>query len=309
MIRLVPHFRLVPLVLVATIALFALKTFGLVLDGGYTLGERASGGDDGDITGSIGGRRAPRCCRPMTRGLPRPRRRGCRVAPILGAGDVRLPRHHGLDLGEQAGRTSGGQGSKTAPAEPQPTPGTPVPLDRTPSAAERAILERLSERRTELDARARELDMRESLIKAAEKRLEARITELKEIEARINNATQQKEEGEAAKFKNLITMYENMKAKDAAKIFDRLELRVLVEVATQINPRRMSDILAQMSAEAAERLTVELAARAKDKDRPAICPRSRASRRPTEFAGVWFKLLKTLSFLGLNLNAALNGDG
>ncbi len=56
-------------------------------------------------------------------------------------------------------------------------------------------------------------------------------------------------------------MYENMKAKEAAKIFDRLDIKVLLEVATQINPRRMSDILAQMTPEAAERLTVELAAR------------------------------------------------
>jgi flagellar motility protein MotE (MotC chaperone) len=52
-----------------------------------------------------------------------------------------------------------------------------------------------------------------------------------------------------------------MKAKDAAKIFDRLDIKVLVQVATQINPRRMSDILAQMTPEAAERLTVELANR------------------------------------------------
>ena len=53
-------------------------------------------------------------------------------------------------------------------------------------------------------------------------------------------------------------------AKDAAKIFDRLDMRVLIEVASQINPRRMSDIMAQMQPEAAERLTIELAARAKE---------------------------------------------
>jgi flagellar motility protein MotE (MotC chaperone) len=52
-----------------------------------------------------------------------------------------------------------------------------------------------------------------------------------------------------------------MKAKEAARIFDRLDLRILIEVASQINPRRMSDILAQMTPEAAERLTVELATR------------------------------------------------
>ena len=74
-------------------------------------------------------------------------------------------------------------------------------------------------------------------------------------------------------------MYENMKPKDAAKIFDRLDIRVLIEVANQINPRRMSDILAQMSPEAAERLTVELAnrRRARTSRRPN-CPRSKAGR-------------------------------
>src|SRR5215467_8262230 len=52
----------------------------------------------------------------------------------------------------------------------------------------------------------------------------------------------------------------------AAKIFDRLDIRVLVEVATRISPQRMSDILAQMSPGAAERLTVELAGRSESKD-------------------------------------------
>jgi flagellar motility protein MotE (MotC chaperone) len=115
--------------------------------------------------------------------------------------------------------------------------------------------------------------MRESLLMAAEKRLEARVAELKELEARVNNAVQAKSEEEAGRLKNLITMYENMKAKDAARIFDRLDIRVLIEVAIGLNPRRMSDIMAQMMPEAAERLTIELAARAKDKSAIADLPK------------------------------------
>jgi flagellar motility protein MotE (MotC chaperone) len=57
-------------------------------------------------------------------------------------------------------------------------------------------------------------------------------------------------------------MYEGMKPKDAAKVFDRLEMSVLLEIATQIAPRKMSDILGLMQADAAERLTVEMARRA-----------------------------------------------
>jgi flagellar motility protein MotE (MotC chaperone) len=82
-----------------------------------------------------------------------------------------------------------------------------------------------------------------------------------------------KEESDAARFKNLIAMYDNMKAKDAAKIFERLDLNVLIEVSSQLNPRRMSDILAQMSPEAAQRLTVALAAHPKDNGDPADLPK------------------------------------
>jgi len=155
--------------------------------------------------------------------------------------------------------------AKAEPAKPPDTkpPGTVIPTEPgQPSGAERAILERLQERRQELDARARELDIRESLIKAAEKRMEGQLAELKATEGRITVATQQKDEAMVARFKSLVTMYENMKPRDAAKIFDRLDSGVLLEVVSKIEPRKMADILALMSPDAAQHLTVELASQA-----------------------------------------------
>ena len=161
------------------------------------------------------------------------------------------------------------------PKEEAPKPATPAPEVAKPdgvvvypdpnqpvSASERAILERLQSRRQELEARAREIDIRESLLKSAVKRIESRVEELKAVEARISTATDQKTEADAARFKSIITMYEGMKPKDAAKVFDRLEMSVLFDIASHIAPRKMSDILGLMSTEAAERLTVELARRA-----------------------------------------------
>jgi len=129
------------------------------------------------------------------------------------------------------------------------------------TAGERAVLESLQQRRQELETRARELEVRDSLLKAAEKRIEQRLQELKEMEARVTGVERKKGEDEVAKFKSLVSMYENMKAKDAAKIFDRLDLRILVEVVNAMNARRMSDILGLMAPEAAERLTIEIANR------------------------------------------------
>jgi len=173
--------------------------------------------------------------------------------------------------------------SAKKPLEPPPAPkGTPVPLDleRPLSPAERAILESLQKRRAELEARARELDIREDLLRAAEKRVGGRVDELKELEARVDTAMQQKDEGEATRFKNVVTMYENMKAKDAAKIFDGLDIKVLLDVSREINPRRMSDILAQMTPEHAQRLTAELAMRSAQKDQSSAAELPKIQGKP-----------------------------
>jgi flagellar motility protein MotE (MotC chaperone) len=176
----------------------------------------------------------------------------------------------------------GGQGGNASRDNPPgnvltiPPPGTHVP-----SAAERAILERLQERREELDKRSRELDIREGLIAEAEKRVEAKLAEIKEAKAQLAIAVQQRDAAEAARLKGLVTMYENMKPRDAAKIFDHLDASVLMEVAAQINPRAMSEILALMSPDSAERLTVELASRAKAAVKDANADLPKIEGRPT----------------------------
>ena len=104
------------------------------------------------------------------------------------------------------------------------------------SSGERAILESLQDRRKELDARSRELEMRESLLKAAEKRVEAKVAELKAMEARLKASMGERDKAEAERFKGIVTMYENMKPKEAARIFDRLDMKVLVDVANADEP-------------------------------------------------------------------------
>ena len=173
-------------------------------------------------------------------------------------------------------------GSVTPPKpEAAPAPSAPASIDGGAPAApeapkpafspgERAVLESLAQRRQELETRAREMEVRESLLKAAEKRVEVRLQELRELETRLTGIANKKDEAEAARFKSLVSMYENMKAKDAAKVFDRLNMRVLIELVNGINPRRMSDILGQMSPEVVERLTLEIANRSGAVDKRAV---------------------------------------
>jgi len=138
----------------------------------------------------------------------------------------------------------------------------PDPLPPAPSSAsERAVLERLQERRGVIDDRAREIEMREALLQAAERKLDGRINDLKAIENRLDTGVRAEQAEADKQIKTVVVMYETMKPKDAARVFDRLKLDVLVPVATAMKPARMSEILAAMSPEAAERLTVALASR------------------------------------------------
>ncbi len=121
-----------------------------------------------------------------------------------------------------------------------------------------SLLQRLGERRDVLEKREQDLKLREELLQAAEKRLQSKLSKLKELE----DAEKSGEKSQKQSIKDLVIIYENMKPKDAARIFDALSLDILHELATSMNPRKMSGILAEMDVKAAERLTVEIAAQA-----------------------------------------------
>jgi len=236
--------RVIPVVLVAIFGLAVLKVAGLVIDGGYVFDYQ-----------------------------PQPTKKSWAQDVLNFPGGPKVASKVGskADSDDITGSVPAPPKEPPKPAAPaaaDPPPhqsGTvvfPEPNQQTVSPSERAILERLQARRQELEQRAREIEIRESLLKSAEKRIEGRVEEMKATEARITTATGQKADEDAARFKGIITMYESMKPKDAAKVFDRLEMSVLYDIASKIAPRKMSDILGLMQPEAAERLTVELARRA-----------------------------------------------
>jgi flagellar motility protein MotE (MotC chaperone) len=289
--------RLVPLVVAAATSLFVIKAFGLITAGKLSLGStrpayaqgsehRATevlpsrGKGDRESSAAEGSAAASKKSW-MQEVFDYPEYTGAVAAPGEKSGPAPAPGAKTEPKPAAGAPPPASSEAKSKPTDQKPaateakpggTPGALDPDHPPPTAGERAVLESLNQRRQELEARARELDVRENLLTATEKRVEARLAEIKETEARINATVHKKDEAEAARFKSLVSMYENMKAKDAAKIFDRLDMRVLLELASQINPRRMSDILAQMSPDVAERLTGEIAARAGAVEKPAATP-------------------------------------
>ncbi|QDG76821.1 MotE family protein [Labrenzia sp. PHM005] len=194
---------------------------------------------------------------------------------IMGPDSTSLP-INGAIAQENAEMEAGGAETAPMPEEgaaasglaPPAQPVLPDSLEIGGSAAERAVLESLGKRRQNLQKQEGQLDLREKLLQATEERIEQRVEELKQLEARINSAVEQKKKQEENEIAGLVTMYENMKPKDAARIFDRLSLPILMKVVRQMKPRKMSAILAKMSPDAAEQLTVAIASQSSEQPEP-----------------------------------------
>ena len=155
------------------------------------------------------------------------------------------------------------------PQEPESPPRAQPPMPEPISPTERALLEKLAARREALKQRSDELELRERVLGEAERKLETGVTDLKKA-AEKNEAAPDRDEAARQGLKNIVTMYETMKPKDAARVFDRLGHEVLVPIVLAMNPRKMAEVLAVMQPDAAERLTVALANRARGVQAPQV---------------------------------------
>lgn len=300
--------RLIPIVLIATICLFLLKVSGLVFGGGYTLAERLQHRGEPELKVTTGESipAYPKIIREDRRGQivaaagpaakPKPWAQEMfnfngDSADITGSvgekdkkseGEGGKEPHEAAKLQEKVQKIDGMAVSDMPPGDTKVEVGGAVVQDSShiASPGERAVLERLQERRQELDDRNRSIDMRESLLKAAEQRINAKLVELRGMESQIDGAQASRQKNDVARFKDLVAMYENMRSKDAARIFDRLDLKILVDVSTRMKPAKMAEILGLMAPEAAERLTVELANRAGSNASPAADQLPKIQGRP-----------------------------
>lgn len=125
------------------------------------------------------------------------------------------------------------------------------------------VLERLSDRRAALDARERDVVLREKMLAAAERQVDAKLSELKQLEQKLDVLVTKRNELEEAQITGLVKTYESMKPEDAARIFNRLERSIMVDVASRMKPAKIGAVLAAMEPARAQDLTVLLARRLK----------------------------------------------
>ncbi|MBX9633466.1 MAG: hypothetical protein K2X44_00670 [Magnetospirillum sp.] len=156
-------------------------------------------------------------------------------------------------------------GTNPAPAKASAPPPPPPPTGGSDaggmSPTEMDVLQKLSERRGTLDVREKDIERREAMLKAAEDQIERKIAEMKTVQNTIEGLLRQYNDQEDNKMRSLVKIYENMKPKEAAKIFEQLDMPIMLEVVERMKEQKVAPILAEMDPSKARVVTSELAQR------------------------------------------------
>jgi flagellar motility protein MotE (MotC chaperone) len=153
-----------------------------------------------------------------------------------------------------------GEAKPDAPAQPPADPASPKPPAVPPiSESERTLLLDLRKRSVELDAREAALGAREAVLAAAETRIGQRVTELGVLQKRLEALETARRGHDEANWSGLVKLYETMKPRDAAAIFNDLDMAVLLPVVDRMKETKAALVLAAMLPERARQVTAELA--------------------------------------------------
>ena len=117
------------------------------------------------------------------------------------------------------------------------------------------ILQELAERREELDLRSKEIDKKAIQLKVTEKEIDKRLKQMKEYEQKLKVLIDEYNVKEKERIASLVKVYSSMKPKEAARIFETLDLEVTVSLLKEMKPSTSSAILAQISPTKAKDIT------------------------------------------------------
>jgi len=160
--------------------------------------------------------------------------------------------------------------STTTPVQPaastaasNPAAAAPSPSRDRQAAPNASALppEAVQLRRSQLEEREQQIKDREASSEATEKRLSERVAELVALQTRLQALQSALQERDEANWAGLVKLYEGMRPRDAAVIFNSLDEPVLLEFLDRMKPAKAGPILAVMEPERARQATSDLAAK------------------------------------------------
>jgi flagellar motility protein MotE (MotC chaperone) len=126
------------------------------------------------------------------------------------------------------------------------------------SESEIEVLQSLAVRRQDLETREKRLSQREALLNAAEQEVDRKINELGALRDELTTLLDQQDKVQESRLNRMVKIYETMKPKDAAVIFNTLDMDVLLAVIGRMSERKSAPIFANMNPERSREVTIKL---------------------------------------------------
>ncbi len=178
---------------------------------------------------------------------------------VAGAGAQQAEPTPGTKPQEKPQEKSGDTAGKEVPEKKAPEKQANVADDPALlTQSEISVLQQLADRRSALEAREQGIGQRVALMKAAERRIDKKIEDLQALRVAVEGLIKTHDGQQVKKLQSLVKIYEAMKPKDAARIFEELDLDTLLLVAERMKERKLAPIMAKMNPQKAKTMTVEL---------------------------------------------------
>ncbi len=149
----------------------------------------------------------------------------------------------------------------SVPAEVARPAALPRPEAAPAAETGSAALDALKLRRSQIEERERQLVQREATVTAADKQLAERVVELLALQAKLQTLENNLKERDEANWSGLVKLYEGMRPREAAVIFNALDKPVLLEILDRMKPAKAGLVIASMEAEKARQATADLASK------------------------------------------------
>lgn len=194
---------------------------------------------------------------------------------VLGALGVDLLRQVGADgFSPLTNAMAAQRGAKGKSAAAKGTPGAPAVADPTQanSAADAAAATqteadmlasntvpsaRVNESQAARSANSREAELasREAALKQMERNVDAKLAELKRVEASIKKLLDQADVLKDERIKRQVATYQAMKPKQAAQVLSSMDQDLAVKILTGMKPKVSGEIMTYMQTDKAAKLT------------------------------------------------------
>ena len=134
----------------------------------------------------------------------------------------------------------------------------PAPADPLTATALQELADELGRHQAALAEREHRLALREAVLAAVAERIDQQLTRLESVKSELERLNGAVSAENRAKLAQMVKVYEAMKAKNAAAVFEPMPLELLLPIVRGMRETKVAAIVAEMDPAKARALTAEL---------------------------------------------------